>query len=153
MTEAAIFQFCGTPNNGHLETHPGVLGPGRVSYSLASSQISRPTYRHPARSNEKLGSLSWARPVGPGEFHCKMSTKLHKPSCHRSVAGTMQTKSQSMEHVWFHKSYRWHQDPPCSSSGFWSVHSSPPVMEPLEEQDQSVGNQGLKWLAELWEIF
>lgn len=63
MTEAAIFQFCGTPNNVHLETHPGVLGPGRVYHSLASSQISRPTYQHPASSNEKLGSLSWAGPV------------------------------------------------------------------------------------------
>lgn len=63
MTEAAIFQFCGTPNNVHLETHPGVLGPGRIYHSLASSQISRPTYQHPARSNEKLGSLSWAGPV------------------------------------------------------------------------------------------
>lgn len=68
MTEAVIFQFCGTLSNAHLEAHPGALTPEQIYHSLVSSEIPRPTYKHSAGSDKKLGSLSCARPVGPGEF-------------------------------------------------------------------------------------
>lgn len=53
MTEAVIFQFCGTLSNAHLEAHPGALTPEQIYHSLVSSEIPRPTYKHSAGSDEK----------------------------------------------------------------------------------------------------